>query len=300
MSVSATCPNCDAKFQLGDELAGKRVKCRKCSHVFTLPAEDNEDEQISATPPKRKGPPPPPSKNGDRERSRPKIRRKESTSSGSGMLMIVLLLVLGGGGLVSCLACVGAIGWVSFRSAPEKPMPIAQAEEPRPVIDFVDAKDAGNKDKFGDAQKKPDDPFGDRPKFDKKVIKDGPFLDKKAPPPVLGDINVVFAGDGSYRNDNTITDLDPRNRFNKKHKLYLVPMEQGRTYQIDLTSGAFDSYLYLYDATGKLLAQDDDGGGYPSARIIYRATRNGVFRVEATSLGGQFTGPFRLAIRRTG
>src|SRR5262245_7898095 len=59
-------------------------------------------------------------------------------------------------------------------------------------------------------------------------------------------------------------------RNDKKHQVYLFQMEAGKTYQIDMTSNDFDSYLFLEDPNGKLLAEDDDGGGFPSAKIVIK------------------------------
>jgi hypothetical protein len=90
------------------------------------------------------------------------------------------------------------------------------------------------------------------------------------------------------------------NAGNKRHKMFLANLEKGKTYQIDMTSGAFDSYLYLESPDGKVLAQDDDGGGYPSARIIYTATETGKFRVITTHFGGGGNlGDFNLSVRQT-
>ncbi len=41
MSFSIACPNCEAKFQVPDELSGKRLKCKKCGEAFVArPADD--------------------------------------------------------------------------------------------------------------------------------------------------------------------------------------------------------------------------------------------------------------------
>ena len=85
----------------------------------------------------------------------------------------------------------------------------------------------------------------------------------------------------------------------KKHKMFLFEMTAGKTYQIDMTSGAFDSYLYFESPEGKLLAQDDDGGGYPSARIVMKAPSTGKHRIICTYFGGGATGEFNLSIRQT-
>ena len=37
MAISLICPSCQSPFRLGDELAGKMVKCQKCQHVFRVP-----------------------------------------------------------------------------------------------------------------------------------------------------------------------------------------------------------------------------------------------------------------------
>jgi hypothetical protein len=85
----------------------------------------------------------------------------------------------------------------------------------------------------------------------------------------------------------------------KKHKMFLFEMTAGKTYQIDMTSGVFDSYLYLESPEGKLLAQDDDGGGYPSARITMKAPSTGKHRIICTYFGGGASGEFNLSIRQT-
>lgn len=87
---------------------------------------------------------------------------------------------------------------------------------------------------------------------------------------------------------------------NKKHKLFLVQLEAGKTYQIDMKSKAFDSYLYFESPGGKLLTQDDDSGGYPDARITWKATETGKFRIITTYFGGGGNlGDFNLTVRLT-
>src|SRR5262245_16443356 len=44
---------------------------------------------------------------------------------------------------------------------------------------------------------------------------------------------------------------------------YTVKLTAGKTYQIDLRSSEFDSYLRLEDSAGKEVAEDDDGAGFP-------------------------------------
>jgi predicted Zn finger-like uncharacterized protein len=43
MSLSTSCPKCDAQFLLDDALAGKRVRCQRCNEVFTAPTPQPEE-----------------------------------------------------------------------------------------------------------------------------------------------------------------------------------------------------------------------------------------------------------------
>ena len=56
----------------------------------------------------------------------------------------------------------------------------------------------------------------------------------------------------------------------------------------------------IYDPDGKLLAQDDDGGGYPDARIVHKAAKTGKYRVIASHFGnGGNLGEFTITVRHT-
>jgi hypothetical protein len=83
---------------------------------------------------------------------------------------------------------------------------------------------------------------------------------------------------------------------NKLHKEIRVNLEQGKTYQFDHMSKAFDAYLYLLGPDGAVLAEDDDGGAGLNSRIVHRAEKNGTYRLIATSLGGRSTGAFTFLI----
>jgi hypothetical protein len=86
-------------------------------------------------------------------------------------------------------------------------------------------------------------------------------------------------------------------RGGKKHKMLLFKMDAGKTYQIDMTSKAFDSYLYLESPAGKYLTEDDDGGGFPSARIVHKAAETGMYRIACTYFAPA-AGDFRVTIRQ--
>ena len=81
-------------------------------------------------------------------------------------------------------------------------------------------------------------------------------------------------------------------------RVHEVTLTAGATYAIEMDSGEIDSYLILEDEKGKKLADDDDSGGYPNAKIIFRAPSDGVYRIIATSFNPNETGNYTLSVRR--
>jgi len=76
-------------------------------------------------------------------------------------------------------------------------------------------------------------------------------------------------------------------RENKPHKAFTVQLEQGKTYVITLRSNEMDSYLYVYDPQGALIAQDDDSGGGVTgldSRVHITANRAGNYVIACTAL----------------
>ena len=93
---------------------------------------------------------------------------------------------------------------------------------------------------------------------------------------------------------------DPPYKNKNISKPFLLPMEAGKTYQIDYRSTVFDCYLYLEDPDGRIVGEDDDGGGGLDSRIVHKATKSGKYRIIATSLEGTSTGKFSMNIVATG
>jgi hypothetical protein len=83
-------------------------------------------------------------------------------------------------------------------------------------------------------------------------------------------------------------------------KTYTVNLKAGKVYTIDLVTRqkGQDPFLILTDAYGQMLASDDDGGGYPNARIIFTPTVDGEYRILATTLDHGL-GPFTLSVRES-
>jgi hypothetical protein len=66
--------------------------------------------------------------------------------------------------------------------------------------------------------------------------------------------------------------------------IYRIQLTGSTTVDVRLTSGDFDAYLYLLDAKGNLVDQDDDSGGNTDARIT-RLLGAGSYYVVATPVG---------------
>jgi hypothetical protein len=111
----------------------------------------------------------------------------------------------------------------------------------------------------------------------------------------------------------TLTEQDPQysyqspyGNFNRKtgFNAYDVKMKAGHVYVIDMVAtktpdNRLDPYLYLEDPTKKIVAQDDDSGGYPNARITYRADADGAYRIIASGLSNHSNfGAYTLTVRR--
>jgi hypothetical protein len=93
--------------------------------------------------------------------------------------------------------------------------------------------------------------------------------------------------------------LDPTPELkdvNARMKVHPIAMQPGKTYVITMDSDDFDAYLRVESPAGVRLAEDDDSGGDLNAKIVFRPTEAGMFRVIATTWDGEL-GQYRLKIQ---
>jgi thiol-disulfide isomerase/thioredoxin len=106
------------------------------------------------------------------------------------------------------------------------------------------------------------------------------------------------------KKDDKLTADDPMDTVRKQSyaKVYPVKLKGGQTYRIDMTTKEdpqhFDPFLRLEDAKGKQLAFDDDGGGFPNAKLIYKVGEDGTYKVIATTYAPSQTGSYTLIVRQ--
>src|SRR5262245_64742527 len=78
-----------------------------------------------------------------------------------------------------------------------------------------------------------------------------------------------------FKVEATLSKDDPADKLRKNpHKVHEYKMKAGTTYIIDMISKnakMLDPYLRLEDSSGTNLAEDDDSGGFPNARIVFKA-----------------------------
>jgi WD40 repeat protein len=110
--------------------------------------------------------------------------------------------------------------------------------------------------------------------------------------------NELSAGGRFVRQDQLIQN-GPRDtvRRNMYARTYTIHFQAGKTYQIDMVSNQIDPYLRLEDVAGRQLAEDDDGGGFPNARISFSCRQTGNYRIVCTTFDPNQVGAFALTVR---
>jgi serine protease Do len=126
-----------------------------------------------------------------------------------------------------------------------------------------------------------------------KVAKKDDDKKKIDQPPPSKD-GVVLTVTGSLTAKDTLSKTRP-GTFTKVHE---VKLQKDTIYVIDMESTEIDSFLILEDAMGKKLAEDDDSGGFPNARIEFRAPADGTYRVIATTYDAKEIGAYTLNVRK--
>jgi predicted Zn finger-like uncharacterized protein len=132
MPIQTTCPHCGTGYRLADQIRGKRVRCKRCNHLFLVEdtsAAESEDlpeavavgeepdprEQIQ---PGLRRPAPPPGAAGDEPPRRPRQRRDQGNEAPGRrprrQRSPVLIIALVSGGIVLALLLAvgaGAVLW---------------------------------------------------------------------------------------------------------------------------------------------------------------------------------------------
>jgi Ca2+-binding EF-hand superfamily protein len=79
-------------------------------------------------------------------------------------------------------------------------------------------------------------------------------------------------------------------------KVVTVRLSAGKTYRFEVTSPAFQSFLFLEEDDGTPIAEKSSPYIGGRTHIVHRAVKTGIHRVVVTSLGGFRVGPFTLTV----
>jgi len=90
---------------------------------------------------------------------------------------------------------------------------------------------------------------------------------------------------------------DPRLSDNSVYQAWTYIGTKGERIQVDVMSASFDAYAIIEDATGTVLARDDDSGGGTNARVIFVVPAAGAYRVIASTYRQGSYGPYTLAVQ---
>jgi hypothetical protein len=89
-------------------------------------------------------------------------------------------------------------------------------------------------------------------------------------------------------------------RGRRAFKAFTVRLHAGRTYQIEMLSQVYWSYLMLEGPDGTIVDQNNSGANGRAARVVHRPSRTGTYRVIATSAFGFQAGPCTLTVIERG
>jgi serine protease Do len=90
---------------------------------------------------------------------------------------------------------------------------------------------------------------------------------------------------------------DSRLSDNSVYQAWTYIGTRGERIEVDVTSTSFDAYAVLEDASGKVLARDDDSGGGTNARIVFTVPAAGAYRIIANTYRQGSYGAYALSVR---
>lgn len=96
-----------------------------------------------------------------------------------------------------------------------------------------------------------------------------------------GQISATDCADGGYYSD-----------------IYAVVLQAGQRLNLSMTSTVLDPYLIVFDASGNVMAQDDDSGTGLDAQLSYVAPATGVYLIDAGTSSTGETGAYTLTVQR--
>jgi serine/threonine protein kinase len=129
------------------------------------------------------------------------------------------------------------------------------------------------------------------------VVRNAPF--KKAPtagPAVIPGPNPPAANQVVKAGKLTAESPFDAVRKGSRANAFPVFLKAGKSYAIDMTSEAFDSFLRIEDSNGAQLASDDNSGGNGNARIVFTPRVSSIHYLIGTSTDSGKLGDFTITV----
>ena len=111
-----------------------------------------------------------------------------------------------------------------------------------------------------------------------------------------GDMPRPNTGEVVMEENAELNAKDPRAEDGAWMQAFTVELEAGKTYQIDLSSEAFDTYLTVQDPSGEVRT-NDDGPSSTDSQLVIEDAEAGVYTLFASSFNVGESGAFVLRVR---
>ena len=82
------------------------------------------------------------------------------------------------------------------------------------------------------------------------------------------------------------------------HKVYLLTLQKGQTYTLEMSSDFYDPSIAVYDSTSKQVAAKIGNVGAKNARLTFQANETGTHRIHAAAARPRVQGEYTLKITR--
>jgi len=245
MLIASKCSGCQSEFRFPEDWAGTEVHCAKCGQTLIVPMpEAKSDETVvlaTLAEPKE-------------EKPKPSMPAERSASVVGALALLLLFLM--------SLFGVGAFAtiWIATHLGP--PIRVTSAPPLHPIRDGKQIVDIGP------------------PKFkidEKRVDKWPPFGPKIVAPQT---IIAALDRNGNFTEQRALAPSDPLLAGQQAYKVYLVQLEAGKKYRIEMSLGETPTSLTLFDPNDNLFANT---AGKKDASFSFVPNQAGVYRIHAAA-----------------
>jgi hypothetical protein len=250
MLIASKCSGCQSEFRFPEDLAGTEVHCAKCGQmlVVPMPVVTSEETVVIATlaEPKKEKP----------NTSLP-AERSASVVGALALLLLFLMSLFGVGAFATIWIATHLGPPIRITSAP----PLHAIREMKQNVDI-----APPKFKIDDKR------------FDKDMVKKAPPIGPKIVPPQT--IIAALDRNGNFTEQRALAPSDPLMVGQRAYKVYLVQLEAGKKYRIEMSLGETPTSLTLFDPKDNLFANT---AAKKDVSFSFVPNQAGLYRIHAAA-----------------